>query len=142
MELTEEARVAFLKLGLSENQLPDLMAAKPVAFYLSGASKGLVAVVQIAGRRLRSGIYTIDNKGGGLRDFATFETNSRVAAFSLKMLELELMGIDVYNPLLRAALVNGGFTPTTLEVPEDLGSGFFTDVISRVEELEPKESNT
>jgi hypothetical protein len=49
--------------------------------------------------------------------------------------EIELMGIEMTNSGLEAALVRGGFTPTTMPVPEELGGGTF-NAISRVEPME------
>jgi hypothetical protein len=103
--LTEEARTALRRLGLEETQL----------------------------WALRVGIYTIRNVGGGLRDFLTFESRAQAAAAAVGAKELELMGVEITHAKLRAVLERGGFVPTTMPVPEELGGGTFNDVISRVE---------
>ncbi len=82
---------------------------------------------------MRVGIYTIKSEGGGLVDFLTFESRAQAAAKAIGATELELMGVEVTNPKLRTVLERGGFTKTTMPVPEELGGGMFTDVISRVE---------
>jgi hypothetical protein len=132
-----EARIALERLGIGEAQLRSLSEGSPVAFNLSGASESTVTVAQFTPEgRLRVGIYTIKNEGGGLGDFLTFELRAQVAAKAIGATELELMGIEGTNPKLRAVLELGGFTKTTMPVPEELGGGTFTDVISRVESVQ------
>ena len=80
-------------------------------------------------------IYTIMNVGGGLADFMSFDSQARATAKALGVKEVELLGIEVNNPKLRAVLQRGGFTPTTLEVPDELGGGTF-EALSRVELVE------
>lgn len=64
----------------------------------------------------------------------TFETGAQAAGRALGARELEILGIEITNPQLRAALERGGFTPTKMPVPDELGGGTF-DAISRVEPL-------
>jgi hypothetical protein len=47
------------------------------------------------------------------------------------------MGEEINNPQLRAVLERGGFNPTTLPAPEELGGGTL-NAISRVEPVKPK----
>jgi hypothetical protein len=132
--ITEEARTALMRLGLGEIQIAALAEGKSVAFTLSGAAEGTVAVSQLTPQgRLRVGIYTIKNEGGGLADFMTFEAKARAAAKALGANELEVLGVAINNARLKATLEAGGFTKTTLEIPAELGGGTTTDVISRVE---------
>ena len=105
-----------------------------MAFTLPGAADGTVGVAQLTPLgRLRVGLYTIKNEGGGLADFMTFEAKAQAAARALGAKELEILGIAINNPKLRSVLEGGGFTKTTLEVPEELGGGTTNDVISRIE---------
>jgi len=47
---------------------------------LAGAAEGSIAVAQFAKQiRLRLGIYTLKNEGGGLMDFMAFESKGRAA---------------------------------------------------------------
>jgi hypothetical protein len=131
---SEKARMALELLGVGETQLQSFAEGQPIAFNLSGATESPVTVAQFTREgRLRVGIYTIKNEGGGLGDFLTFESRAQAAARAIGATELELMGVEVTNLKLRAALERGGFTQTTMAVPEELGGGIFTDVISRVE---------
>ncbi len=45
------------------------------------------------------------------------------------------MGLELTNSGLEATLLLGGFTPTTMPVPEELGGGTF-NAVSRVEPME------
>jgi hypothetical protein len=131
---SEEARTALERLGIGATQFLSLSEGKPVAFNLAGAAESIVTIAQFTPeRRLRVGIYTIKNEGGGLGDFLTFESRTQVAAKAIGATEVERMGIEVTNPKLRAVLERGGFTKTTMPVPDELGGGTFTDVISRIE---------
>jgi hypothetical protein len=133
MSLSAEARIALGGLGVGESQLQVLAAGEPVAFTLSGAAEGTVTVAQLTAEgRLRLGIVTIKNVGGRLIDFMTFEAKAQAVARALGAKELELLGIEINNPKLRAVLERGGFTPTTMPIPEELGGGTL-DAISRVE---------
>jgi hypothetical protein len=134
-----EARLALNLLGMGESEQQGLAAGKPVAFTLQSAAEGTVSVAQLTAEgRLRLGIYTIRNVGGGLSDLLSFEARAQAAARALGARELELLAIEVTNPRLEAVLKRGGFTPTTMPAPDELGGGTF-DAIARVEPLNPLE---
>ena len=58
MALPTEAQAALGRLGMGELQLQALAAGKSVAFQLSDAAEGTVAVAQLTAEgRLRVGIY-------------------------------------------------------------------------------------
>jgi len=134
-----EARLALGRLGMGQSHLRRFAAGESVAFMLSGAAPGTITVAQLTAEgRLRVGIYTIKNEGdglGGLGDFMTFEARAQDAAKALGVKELELLGIEITNPKLQATLERGGFNPTTIAVPEELGGGSF-NAISRVEPVD------
>jgi hypothetical protein len=124
---------------MGESHLQGLAAGQPVAFILSGAAEGTVTVAQLTAEgRLRVGICTIRNVGGGLGDFMIFEARAQAAARALGAKELELLGIEVTNPKLQAVLERGGFEATTMPVPEALGGGTL-HALSRVETVRPPE---
>lgn len=136
MVLPSGARSVLSRAGMEDAQIQALSQGRPVAFNLSGAAEGTVVVAQVTPKgRLRIGIYTIQNVGGGLLDFVNFDLQAQAVAKAIGTTEVELMGIEITNPKLRAALETGGFVPTTMPVPEELGGGVFTDVISRVESV-------
>jgi hypothetical protein len=131
-----EAILALRRLGLEEGQVQDLAKGKPIAFNLAGAAEGTICVACLpTDDRLQIGIYTIKNVGGGLPDFMTFDARSRSAAIALGVKEVETMGIEVTHLEMRAVLERGGFTPTTFDVPDELGGGTF-DALSRVDRIE------
>jgi hypothetical protein len=130
---TPDAERALRELGLSEAEVATLLAGKPTMFELAGAPPGTIGIARLfAGQRLQSGILTIENVGGGLSDFIRLEAHSQAAARALGVRELELMGIEVRNDRLRRALEQGGFTPTAIEAPEEVGGGY-GNALSRVE---------
>ncbi len=75
---------------------------------------------------------------GAVAAFMTFEARAQDAAKALGVKELELLGIALNNPKLQAALERGGFTPTTIAAPEELGGGI-VNAISRVEPVDQPE---
>jgi len=80
MEQQDECTLAFLRLGLTIGQMTELFSGKSVAFNLAWAAEGSIAVAQFAKQiRLRLGIYTLKNEGGGLMDFMAFESKGRAA---------------------------------------------------------------
>jgi hypothetical protein len=137
-----EARLALGRLGMGQSQLRRFAAGEPVAFNLPGATPGIITVAQLtAERRLRVGIYTIKKEGdvlGALFACMTFEGRSQDAAKAVGVKELELLGIEITSPEIQAVLERGGFTPTTIAVPEELGGGTF-NAISRVEPVDQPE---
>jgi hypothetical protein len=137
-----EARLALGRLGMGESQLRSFAAGEPVAFNLPGATPGIITVAQLtAERRLRVGICTIKKEGdvlGAVAAFMAFEARAQDAAKALGVKELELLGIALNNPKLQAALERGGFTPTTIAAPEELGGGI-VNAISRVEPVDQPE---
>jgi hypothetical protein len=116
--------------------------SEPLAFDLPGATPGIVTVAQLTTeRRLRVGICTVKKEGdvlGAVVAFMTFEARAQDAAKALGVKELELLGIALNNPKLQAALERGGFTPTTIAAPEELGGGI-VNAISRVEPVDQPE---
>lgn len=132
-----QACATLQNLGLEDAQIQGFATGSSVAFNLAGTVDGTVAVARLLPTgRLQVGIYTIRNVGGGLADFATFEARALAAARALGASEIEFMGIEVANSQLRAVLERGGFTPTTLPAPEELGGGTL-DAISRIEPVSP-----
>src|SRR5262249_43518191 len=132
-ELSDDARVALHRLGVAESQLEDFVEHKSVAFDLPGGTPGIVTLAQLTPEgRLRVGIYTIKNTDGALGDFMAFQARAEAAARALGAKELEVLGIELTNPKLEAVLKRGGFTPTTMPAPEDLGGGTF-NAISRID---------
>jgi hypothetical protein len=127
---------------MGESQLLDFAAGKAVSFFLPGVAEGTITVAQLTAEGgLRVGIYTINNVGGGLVDFMVFEARAHAAAKALGAKELELLGIEITNPKVQAALERGGFAPTTIPVPEELGGGTF-NAISRIEPVKETEEQT
>jgi hypothetical protein len=61
-----------------------------------------------------------------------FEAKAQAAARALRAKDLELLGIELTNPELQTVLERGGFAPTTMPIPEELGGGTL-NAISRVE---------
>ena len=136
MRLSREAKKALLRFGLSESQLPAFGAGKSVAFYLRDAAEGTIAVAQMReSGRLRAGIYHINHLGGGLVDFLRFEARARVSARALGAGELEVLALELTNESLKTVLENGGFLPTTMDAPDELGNDTF-DAISRIESVD------
>ena len=137
-----EARLALGRLGMGQSQLRSFAAGEPVALNLPGTAPGIITVAQLtAERRLRVGICTIKKEGdvlGAVVAFMTFEARAQDAAKALGAKELELLGIAINNPKLQAALERGGFTPTTIAAPEELGGGI-VNAISRVEPVDQPE---
>ncbi len=60
-----------------------------IVYKLSTEGDPGIAMVQMTGSRLRSGIIEINDPGGGLKDFLFFRTRSRAVAQALNLIELE-----------------------------------------------------
>lgn len=136
-DIPPEVREFLIKFGFEEPKIALLLEGLPIAFNVSEMAEGTLAVIQLRKEmnRLRIGLYTIHDVGKGTFDFISFETRASALAKLFGLQELELMGIEITNSKLREVLVRGGFTPSQLEVPEDLGGGFFSDVLSRIDLL-------
>jgi hypothetical protein len=77
----------------------------------------------MVGSRLRSGIITLREKGGGFGVLAKFRAKSRSMARVFSADELELFGGAVINHRLESILLRHGFTRLTEHIPEALGGG-------------------
>lgn len=118
------AQIAFHRLGLTLEDLQSLIDGKSVAFTFPNAAEGITGIARIlSSNRLQIGIYIINNPGGGLIDFLAFDARARAAARAIGAAELELIGVEITNPGLRAVLERSGFMPTVVDVPEELGGG-------------------
>lgn len=136
IQLTEEARTALVQLGVVPLQFESIVQGKPIAFLLASAAEGTTVILELsAEERLRIGIFTIKNELDGLRDILLFDIRAQCVARALGVKEIEIMGIEINNPQLEAALIHGGYTRTTGLVPEELGGGTF-EALSRVEPVQ------
>ncbi len=126
---------ALQRLGLSEAQVGAVEAGLPVAFLLADAAEGTIGIVRLIPQlRLQVGIYTVKNVGGGLRDLMTLEARASAAARAIGVPAVELLGIEITNPVLRETLEHGGFAPTEIPVPDELGGGI-AQALGRVDLL-------
>lgn len=118
-------------LGLNRTQRRDFYRGDLVVFEFPTPSSPAIAAVQILGTRLRSGIISIRDVGGGVADFGRFRRQSLDAAKAFRLTELELFGGAIINPRLEAMLLRHGFCRLTAPIPDALGGGTM-EILSRV----------
>lgn len=122
---------ALRDLGLNQAQRSAFFRAESVVFHFPTREEPAIAVAHLAGSRLRCGIISIRDVGGGVRDLGQFRDRCQAVARSFGASELELFGAAVINQRLQALLVRQGFARLTELVPEELGGGTM-EVLSRV----------
>lgn len=110
-------------LGLDPSQVETFLRGEAVVYQLPTQGEAGIAMIQLAGIRLRSGIIEINDVGGGVKDFLVFRGRSEVVARALGASELELFGGAVINQKLESLLLRRGFQRGEDTVPEDLGGG-------------------
>lgn len=122
---------ALRTLGLDRDQRRVFLSGAMSLYYFSTQSEPAIAIVQLVGSRLRSGIIDIRDVGGGVNDLVRFRTASQQVARAFGAAELELFGGAIINPRLEALLLRQGFCNATAPVPDELGGGTI-DVVTRV----------
>lgn len=128
---TPEQVNVLLDLGVKFDQIPEFVGGRPVVYGLPTESEPGVAIVQMVGSRLRSGIVTIKDPGGGLKTFVRFRGRSVRVAAQFGLTELELFGAAITNDELREILLRQGYQSRTEQCPDELGGGT-VEILTRV----------
>jgi hypothetical protein len=125
------ASAALRDLGLDSAQREQFFAGKYVVYPLATESDPGIAVIELSGSRLSSGIIEINDIGGGLVDFLRFRRLSRAVAVAVGATELELFGGAIINTDLEQLLIRQKFERSVRSIPEELG-GDIMEVLTRV----------
>ena len=124
MDQPSEALTQALNgLGLEPSRFEAFLRFEAVVYQFPTWSEPGIALVQLVGNRLRSGIIEINDLGGGLKDFLGFRDRSERLARALAVNELELFGGAVFNRRLEDLLIRRGFQRSEDAVPDELGGG-------------------
>jgi hypothetical protein len=124
MEQPSEALVRALDgLGLEPSRFEGFLRGEAVVYQFPTWNEPGIALVQLVGNRLRSGIIEINDLGGGVMDFLGFRDRSERLARALAANELELFGGAVINRRLEDLLIRRGFQRSEDAVPDELGGG-------------------
>jgi hypothetical protein len=118
-------------LGLDRAQRRKFFLGEAVVYILRSGGGSGIGMVQLVQERLRSGIISISNVGGGLGDLRRYRDRSIALANAVQAREIELFGAAVVNPRLEALLLRQGFRPAIENVPDILGGGT-VEILSRV----------
>ncbi len=122
---------ALHDLGLSRAQRRTFFQGLVTVYYFPSGSEPAIAVIHLAGDKVRSGIIDIHDVGGGLGDLARFRKRSLAVARAFGAARLELFGGAFINPRLEALLLRQGYAQATEAVPEELGGGTI-EIVTRV----------
>jgi hypothetical protein len=126
---TEKQIESLWRLGIEKSQLNTLFFNKTVAYLLRDATPGTICIAELtSSKRFRTGIYTINNEDDGSIDFMILYARAKVAAIVLDASSLEILGIEMTNEKLEEKLVQLGFQPTSIAVPDSLGFGIFNAI--------------
>jgi hypothetical protein len=117
--------------GLVRSERKAFFRVEAVVFSFSTGAAPAIAIIQLLGNRLCSGIISIHDIGGGLRDFVRFRDQAHRVARAFHADEVELFGAAVINERLEALLLRQGFSRAIVTVPEALGGGSM-EILSRV----------
>jgi hypothetical protein len=110
-------------LGLTKSQRRTFFEKKATVYEFAISRHSAIAVVQLSGNRLRSGIISVSEFGKGFASLVRFRNSSMAVCQALAVTELELFGAAIINRRLRAMLLRQGFVETVDQVPEELGGG-------------------
>jgi hypothetical protein len=128
---TDAQRERILGLGVREDQLAALGQGVAVAYYFPTTSAPAIAILQIRGESLLSGIFEITDPGGGVLSFLRFRNASFDLAMVLELSEVEFFGGEVLNDKLAELLRRQGFRPGQVRAPDELGNDLM-NVLARV----------
>ncbi len=121
MSATPAQCAALQDLGLTQQDIAAFLEDRVVVYYLPTESEPGIAIVQRSGSRLRSGIFVLNDPGGGVKTLFRFRGRSRAIAKAFGLAELELFGIAVINEKLERILLAHGFTRDEIVCPDELG---------------------
>jgi hypothetical protein len=115
--------VALAKLGLEEEAIERFLAGDVVVYSLTTRTEPGIGMIELCGRRLRSGIVDIKTPGEGIMALSTFMSYSKAVADSLGVEEVEIFGAAVINERLANSLRLQGYLQKTVSCPDILGGG-------------------
>ena len=113
------------RLGVQPADHADFLAGEVTAFqYPTAGGPDVYGFLQYESGALTSQLFSIVNTVGGAgAAFRTFMSSSNDLAASFGLSSYEMQGGSVLNVDLGKALVNRGFQPKVISVPDDLGGG-------------------
>lgn len=120
---TKEQADALEALGLAGDQQDAFCGGEEVVFFFPTQKEPGIGVIQLAAERLRCGIVSVKDAGGGLMSLARFRANSFRVARAFQRKELELFGAAVVNPRFAELLQRQSFVGRIVACPDDLGGG-------------------
>lgn len=130
-ELTDEQAAALGALGLDADQFESFALGLEIVFYFPTQSDPGIALAQWQSERIRCGIFSIDDPGGGLITLMQFRSNAQRLASAFEAEELELFGAALLNDKLRELLIRRSFERKVVGCPEALGGGEM-EILSKV----------
>src|SRR5436190_6203193 len=105
------AQVRSLRvLGLDRTQRRTFLQGEATVYFFPTRSEPAIALIHLVGNRVRNGIISIKDIGGGVGDFLRFRTHSFAVAKTTGAVSLELFGGAFINPSLEALLIRHGFS--------------------------------
>jgi hypothetical protein len=133
-------RQALQDLGLDREQQKAFLQGKAVIYTFPRKTGPAIAFIQKVGSRLRSGLISLSEEGGGFEALARFRGKSRALAMTFAADQLELFGGAVINQRLEDILIRHGFTRETEPVPEALGGGTM-EILTKIFQVKKEQSN-
>jgi hypothetical protein len=100
-------------------------------YYFPTESEPGVAIVARTGTRLLSGVFIINDPGGGVKSLARFRARSFAVAKAFGMAEVEFFGAEVRNTKLANIVLSHGFRRKEIVCPEELGDEGNVIVLAR-----------
>lgn len=122
---------ALLDLGIERARIADVAAGSAVAYLLNAGTLPIVAILQIQGNRLRSGIVEINDPGNGVIALAAFWRLTRAVAETFGSHEIEVFAVEVINSRLAEVLQRHGFERRIEPCPDELGNESM-EILTRV----------
>jgi hypothetical protein len=122
---------ALRALGIDRKRRRAFVQGEVVVFDLQTEGEPGIAVIQVVGKRIRSGIISIVDVGGGVSDLTRFRGQALDVARAFAANELEIYGGAIINQRLEALLLRQGFSRAIEAIPEMLGGGMM-EIVSKV----------
>ena len=112
-------------LGVNRTARREFFEGKVVEFrFPTSAGDDVFGFVNLDGDTLVSQIFSINNTAGGApQAFRKFLVDSKALAKNLGLTKVELQGGSLINSDLAEALLNRGFSPKKVAIPDALGGG-------------------
>jgi hypothetical protein len=121
-QFTVDQELVLAEFSVDLEKSARFLSGEQVLVTLRSEGSPGIAVIQRSAERVRCGVFSIRDPGGGFLTLARFKANAVRLAKAFDCREVELFGAVITNDRLREMLLRQGFVASTAPCPDELGN--------------------